>query len=179
MSMMLRTTRMHRYLAPALVAVAIPTLVLAQQAQTPAPAEHPAKSDQRQRLSPESRAKLLDGRFAMIKETLKLDAAQLKLWEPVEAKLRAQSAARQERWSERRQERQARRQGADQRPSLPDRLDRASEAMARRAADMKAFADVFRPFYASLSDEQKALSRIVLREGRGRGHGHHRWAMHR
>ena len=50
--------------------------------------------------------------------------------------------------------------------------------MAKRAADMKAFAEVFRPFYASLSDEQKALSRIVLREGRGHGcrGNHQRWA---
>jgi hypothetical protein len=166
------TLRMHRWVAPALLAVAIPTLALAQQA--PAPAQPPAKSDQqRPRLSPEARAKLVDGRMAMIKETLKLDAAQLKLWEPVEAQMRARSTAREQRWTERRQ---AREQGA-QRPALPDRLDRASEAMAKRAADMKAFADVFRPFYASLSDEQKALSRIVLREGRAHGgRGHHRWA---
>jgi hypothetical protein len=166
------TLRMHRWVAPALLAVAIPTLALAQQA--PVPAQPPAKSDQqRPRLSPEARAKLVDGRMAMIKETLKLDAAQLKLWEPVEAQMRARSTAREQRWTERRQ---AREQGA-QRPALPDRLDRASEAMAKRAADMKAFADVFRPFYASLSDEQKALSRIVLREGRAHGgRGHHRWA---
>src|SRR5262245_60683096 len=166
--MMQRTIRMHRWVAPALLAVAIPTLALAQQA----PAQPPAKSDQRPRLSPESRAKLLDGRMAMIKETLKLDAAQLKLWAPVEAQMRAQSASRAQRWAERRQ---AREQGA-QRPPLPDRLDRASEAMAKRAANMKAFADVFRPFYASLSDEQKALSRIVLREGRAHRGGGHRWA---
>jgi hypothetical protein len=167
---------MHRFVAPALLAVAIPTLALAQQAQTPAPAQPPAKSDQRPRLSPEARAKLLDGRMAMIRETLKLNDAQFKLWGPVEAQLRARSAAREQRWTERRQ---AREQGG-QRPALPDRLDRASEAMAKRAADMKAFADVFRPFYASLSDEQKALSRIVLREGRDHGgRGHHRWAMHR
>jgi hypothetical protein len=108
--------------------------------------------------------------MAMIKETLKLDTAQLKLWEPVEAQMRARSAARQERRAERRQ---AREQG-DQRPALPDRLDRASEAMAKRAADLKAFADVFRPFYASLSDEQKALADIVFGHG-GRRH-HRRWA---
>jgi hypothetical protein len=157
------------------LAVAIPTLALAQQAQPSAPAEPPAKSDrQGPRLSPEARARLLDGRMAMIRETLKLDDAQLKLWRPVEAQLRARAAAREQRWAERRQ---ARETGAP-RPALPERLDRASEAMAKRAADMKAFADVFRPFYASLSDEQKALSRIILREGRphgGRGH-HHRWA---
>ena len=172
---MQRSIRMNRWVAPALLAVAIPTLALAQQAQTPSPAETQTKGDQqRPRLSPEARAKLLDGRMAMIKETLKLDAAQLKLWEPVEAQMRARSTARQQRWAERRQ---AREQGA-QRPALPDRLDRASEAMAKRAVDMKAFADVFRPFYASLSDEQKALSRIVLREGRGHGGrgNHHRRA---
>jgi hypothetical protein len=53
--------------------------------------------------------------MAMIKETLKLDAAQLKLWEPVEAQMRARSTAREQRWAERRQ---AREQGA-QRPALP------------------------------------------------------------
>ncbi|MEZ0303530.1 MAG: Spy/CpxP family protein refolding chaperone [Hyphomicrobiaceae bacterium] len=166
--------RMHRWVAPALLAVAIPTLALAQQAQTPAPAQPPAKSDrQGPRLSPEARAKLVDGRMAMIRETLKLNDAQFKLWQPIEAQLRSRSLAREQRWTERRQ---AREQGA-QRPALPDRLDRASEAMAKRATDMKAFADVFRPFYASLSDEQKALSRIVLREGRDHGgSGHHRWA---
>jgi hypothetical protein len=110
--------------------------------------------------------------MAMIKETLKLDAAQLKLWEPVEAQMRAESTALSQRWTERRQARQQ-----EQRRSPADRLDHASEALARRAADMKAFANVFRPFYASLSDEQKVLSRIVLREGRGHGgRGHHRWA---
>jgi hypothetical protein len=167
------TLRMHRWVAPALLAVAIPTLALAQQAQTPEPAQPPAKSDQqRPRLSPEARGKLVDGRMAMIKETLKLDAAQLKLWEPVEAQMRAESTALSQRWTERRQARQQ-----EQRRSPADRLDHASEALARRAADMKAFANVFRPFYASLSDEQKVLSRIVLREGRGHGgRGHHRWA---
>ena len=150
------TLRMHRWVAPALLAVAIPTLALAQQAQTPAPAQPQAKSDQqRPRLSPEARAKLVDGRMAMIRETLKLNDAQFKLWQPIEAQLRSRSLAREQRWTERRQ---AREQGA-QRPALPDRLD------------------VFRPFYASLSDEQKALSRIVLREGRDHGgRGHHRWA---
>ena len=60
--------------------MAIPTLALAQQAQRPSPAETQTKGDQqRPRLSPEARARLLDGRMAMIKETLKLDAAQLKL----------------------------------------------------------------------------------------------------
>ena len=43
---MQRSIRMPRWVAPALLAVAIPTLALAQQAQTPAPAQPQAKSDQ-------------------------------------------------------------------------------------------------------------------------------------
>ena len=109
--------------------------------------------------------------MAMIKETLKLNDAQLKLWAPVEAQMRAAATARQQARAERAQMQQ---QGA-QRPTLPDRLDNASQRMAKRAEQMKAFADAFKPFYAALSDDQKALAGVVLREGRGhpgrRSHG--------
>ena len=44
-------------------------------------------------------------------------------------------------------ERQEARKQNSARPSLPERLDRASERMAKRAAQMKAFAEVFKPFY--------------------------------
>ncbi len=168
------STGMQRLIVPALLAGAIPTLALAQaQTQTPAPDQPPARSEPRPRLSPEARGKLLDGRMAMIKELLKLDEAQLKLWAPVEAQLRARAAGRDQRRAEWRHKRQ---EGA-QRPSLPDRLDRASQALTKRAADMKAFTDAFKPFYASLSEEQKTLARVVLHQGRR--HGGHRWAMNR
>lgn len=171
--------RLPRLIVPALLAaVAIPAIALAQQAQ--APAQPSAKSEQRARparLSPEALTRLQDGRMAMIKETLKLDGDQLKLWAPVEAQMRASSAARQQARAERRQMRGQ----AAQRLPLPDRLDRASAGMAKRAEQMKAFADVFKPFYASLSDDQKALAGVVLREARGgmRGPRGHRWAMQR
>jgi hypothetical protein len=171
-----------RFVAPALLAAAaVPSIVLAQ-AQTPP--DNQARSErqvQRPQLSPQARARLQDGRFAMIKETLKLNDAQRKLWEPVEAHLRAAMAERQKMREERRQASQ----GQDQNragPSLPERLDRASERMAKRAAEMKAFAEVFKPFYASLDEEQKAVAGIVLRHAHGGGHrgfGYHRWAMQR
>jgi LTXXQ motif family protein len=174
-----------RFVAPALLAAAaIPTIVLAQ-ATTQPPADAPAKAERqahRQKMSSESRARLQDGRFAMIKETLKLNDAQLKLWEPVETQMRSAVAERQKVREERRE---ARRQAREQnqriaRPSLPERLDRASERMAKRAADMKAFAEAFKPFYESLDEEQKAVAGIVLRHAHmgKRGHGR-RWAMHR
>jgi len=45
--------------------------------------------------------------------------------------------------------------------------------MAQRAERLKAFNAVFRPFYESLNDEQKAIAGVVLRSGH---HGGHRWA---
>jgi LTXXQ motif family protein len=166
-----------RYVAPALlVAAAIPSIVLAQ-GQPPQDAQTRSERQvQRPQLSPQARARLREGRFAMIKETLKLNDAQRKLWEPVETQLRAAAADRQKL----REERQEAREQNSARPSLPDRLERASERMAKRAAQMKAFAEVFKPFYESLDEEQKAVAGIVLRQARAghRGHGH-RWAMQR
>lgn len=74
---------------------------------------------------------------------------------------------------------QMRQQGASARPSIADRLDRAAKRMTERAQRMQAFIDAFKPFYASLNDEQKAVAGIVLRErGEMGGHGR-RWAMGR
>ena len=137
---------------------AIATLLLGATTAVFAQAQPPPRAAG---LSPEVLARLHDGRMAMIKELLKLNEAQLKLWGPVEAQLRTRFAARQKARAERRErfERRA------ERPSLADRLDRKSQRMAQRAERAKAFAEAFRPFYASLSDEQKAVAGVVLRRG--------------
>ena len=126
------------------------------------------------RLSPEVIARLQDGRIAMAKEALKLNDAQLKLWAPVEQQLRARFAERRERMAKW-QQGQQQGQPSERAPelALPDRLDRASQRMAQRAERLKAFNAVFRPFYESLNDEQKAIAGVVLRSGH---HGGHRWA---
>jgi hypothetical protein len=158
--------------AAALVTAAVPTAIVFAQAPGP---QRPAA------LSPDARARLLDGRMAMAKTALNLTNDQLKLWAPVEQHLRATAADRDKRRAERRQQHEQMRQsGAErQRPALTDRLDRASERMAQRAERMKAFSAVFKPFYASLNDEQKAVAGVVLREMRGGGRGWHgpRWAQ--
>lgn len=118
----------------------------------------------------------------MAKTALKLSNDQQKLWEPVEQHLRATAAEREQRRAERRQLRDKQRETGEtrQRPSLADRIDRASERMAQRAERLKAFAEVFRPFYASLNDEQKAVAGIVLRQVSGvRMRGGERWAYGR
>jgi hypothetical protein len=177
-----------KYLAPALLAAAIPaTVVLAQQAQPPQP-EPPQKREWpgRPRLSPEVMRRLqegrLEGRITEIKEALKLNDAQLKLWAPVEQQLRARFAARQQAREEFMQRQEQRRQQGDaaQGPSLPERLDRISKRLSERAQNMQAFTEAFKPFFAALSDDQKALAGIVLRDLNGRTHGPGwRWAMHR
>ena len=98
------------------------------------------KQERPARLSPDVRARLQDGRIAMLKESLKLNDDQQKLWAPAEQQMRAGFAARYQEFPEREQ----RRQQATVPPSLPDRLDRASQRMAQRSQRMQAFATTFR-----------------------------------
>jgi hypothetical protein len=175
--------RIPRYLLPALLAATIPaTAVLAQAPppQQPEPQQKRERPD-RPRLSPDARKRLQEGRqegrIAEIKQALKLNDAQLKLWAPVEQQLRARFAAREQSRQDFEQRMEQRRQGATA-PPLPDMLDRASKRMTDRAQRMQAFAGAFKPFYEALSDEQKAVAGIVLSDMRGgrRGPGR-RWAM--
>src|SRR5215470_14839208 len=156
-----------KYLAPAVLAAVIPAgVVLAQQAQ-PQPSEPAQKRE---------------GRIAEIKEALKLNDAQLKLWAPVEQQLRASFAARQQARQQFRDRMEQRLQqgSAAQDLALPDRLDRVAKRMSERAQRMQAFTEAFKPFYTALSDEQKAVAGVVLRDLRGPMHGPwhgRRWAM--
>jgi LTXXQ motif family protein len=172
-----------RYLLPALLAATIPATIVYAQTQSqpqPEPRQNRERPD-RPRLSPDTLNRLQDGRLAMMRESFKLNESQLKLWAPVEQQLRARFAARQQARQDFEQRREQRRQqsGATERPSLADRLDRASKRMTERAQRMQAFTEAFKPFYASLSDEQKAVAGIVLRERGGMGGHGRRWAMER
>lgn len=159
-----------------LPAAAIATTVALAQTQPPQPSQQPPS--QQESRSPEVRARLLDGRMAMIRESLRLDQGQLKLWEPVEAQLRASFAAREQARAERRARRQSGQHVAP--PALPDRLDRASKRATERAERLKGLAEAFRPFYSALNDEQKAVASVVLRPAwRGRGFDGRRGHMRR
>jgi hypothetical protein len=181
--------RIPKYLLPALLAATIPAAVVFAQAPSPQPSEPQQKRERpdRPRLSPDVRKRLqegrLEGRITEMKQALKLDEGQLNLWTPDEPQLRAQFAARQQAREdfEQRMEQRHQQRGAAEQPSLSDWLDRASKRMTERAQRMQAFTEAFKPFYAALSDEQKAVAGIVLRDMRGdgmRGPGR-RWAMER
>lgn len=149
-----------------------------------------------QRMSPETRERLEDGRLAMAKTALKLNADQEKLWSAVEEEVRAGFKAREAQRAERQKMREEwRKSRADDkdakapRTDLSERFEKMSERMTERAERMKAFATAFKPFYASLSDEQKDVLRPLMRDlmrgegghggkhwGHGRGHGG--WGNH-
>ncbi len=168
--------RIAKFAIPALLAASLPVAAVFAQSQTREPRQPRGPS-------PEVRASLLDGRFAMIKASLKLTPEQAKLWEPVEAKMRADSADRlklRDEWRQKRAERRGmnREERRASRVALPDRIDQSSQRLVQRAERLKAYAEVLRPFYASLSDDQKAVANIVL-ERRGGPHRGHRFAGRR
>ncbi len=164
--------RLAKILIPVvLVATAASTIVVAQQMR-------------RDRHSPETMQRMQEGRIAMVTTALKMTDAQQKLWAPVEAQMRARQAERVKSMQERTEARA--KATADKnaaRPPLPDRLDRMSAQLAQRAEQSKAFATTFRPFYESLTEEQKAVVGPLMAEmGGRRGHGHmmgHRFGGHR
>lgn len=136
-------------------------------------------------ITPETRSRLEDGRLAMAKVALRLNADQEKLWAPVEQQVRDTFKAREERRAERikmREERKTEKSdsGEQKRRDLAARFEKMSQRLSERAERMKAFSSAFTPFYASLSDEQKDVLRPLMRElapGFGRrGHQGPRWA---
>jgi hypothetical protein len=158
---------LSRAVAVTLLAVSIPaTIVVAQQAE-----QEPVESKKESKgLSPETSVRLEDGRIAMAKTALKLNEEQEKLWAPVEEQVRADYAERRKRRDEWREKRAERRDRKDRgKLTLPERVERRSEKMTKhatrlseRAERTKEFAEVLKPFYASLSDEQKEVADVVL-----------------
>ena len=139
-------------------------------------------------MSPETRARLDDGKLAMAKTALKLSAEQEKLWTPIETQVRdafkfrdAKRAEHDKMRADREKER-ADAKTPDPRPDMAERIEKMSQGMSERADRLKAFSGSFKPFYASLSEEQKDVLRPLMKQlapGFGGKHGEHgsRWAM--
>jgi hypothetical protein len=150
-------------------------------------------------MSSETRARLDDGKLAMAKTALKLTPDQEKLWAPVETEVRGSFKARQEKMEARKKEREERKaaraerkekkepRGERKRPDLSERFDKMSAELSERADRMKAFSSAFKPFYASLTDEQKDVIRPLMRDlapgfgmrgGKGPKHARSGWGGH-
>ena len=125
----------------------------------------------RRPLSADDRAAFLDARIAGVKAGLRLSVEQEKLWGPVEATVRDLGKKWGDRFAARRDEMQKRR--ADMRDSQTppsfdpvDRLKKRADSLAERAADMKRFAEVAQPLYATLDEAQKNRLQTLLRHRR-------------
>jgi hypothetical protein len=134
----------------------------------------------RHEMTPETRARLDEGRLAMAKAALKLTPDQEKLWAPIETQARDAFKLRDTRRAEfqqMREEREKDKAGGKEasKPDMAERIDKMAQRMGERADRMKLFAGAFKPFYASLSQEQKDVLGPLMHQlapGMGGHHGH-------
>ena len=139
-------------------------IALAQTPPSPVPLE--------QRLSPVDQNSLTDMRVDLVKAALQLTPEQEKLWPPVESAIRAGAEDRKARVA-RVRETVGKRVDEGRIEALRNRdpiafLQRRSEALAQRSADLDKLAEAWQPLYKTLSPEQRqrmaALAIFVLRE---------------
>jgi len=139
-------------------------VALAQSSPSPVPLE--------QRLSAVDQNSLTDMRVDLVKAALQLTPEQEKLWPPVESAIRATAEDRKARIAKVR-ETVGKRVDEGRVETLRNRdpiafLQRRSEALAQRSADLDKLAEAWQPLYKTLSPEQRqrmaALAIFVLRE---------------
>ena len=123
-------------------------------------------------VSVEDQKTLTDLRIDLVKAALQLTPAQEKLWPPVESAIRARAEDRKARVAKI-QETVGRRADESRAEVLRNRdpiafLQRRSEALAQRSADLDKLAEAWQPLYKTLSPEQRqrmgAVALLVLRD---------------
>ena len=125
-----------------------------------------------ERLSPAEQSTLTDMRIDLVKAALQLTPEQEKLWPQVESAIRANVQDRRARIAKVR-ETVGRRADQNSSEILKNRdpiafLQRRSEALAQRSADLDRLAEAWQPLYKTLSPEQRqrmgALATLVLHD---------------
>ncbi len=125
-----------------------------------------------ERLNAADRSSLTDMRIDLTKAALQLTPEQEKLWPPVESAIRARAEDRRARVAKI-QETVGRRVDEGRLEALRNRdpiafLQRRSEALAQRSADLDKLAEAWQPLYKTLNPEQRqrmaALAVLVLRD---------------
>jgi hypothetical protein len=137
----------------------------AQNSQTSSPATP-------ERLTATERNTLTDMRVDLVKAALQLTPEQEKLWPPVESAIRANAEDRRARIAKI-QETVGVRSDQSRADVMRNRdpiafLQRRSEALAQRSANLDKLAEAWQPLYNTMSQEQRqrmaALAIFVLRE---------------
>ena len=125
-----------------------------------------------ERLNAAERNNLTDMRIDLVKAALQLTPDQEKLWPPVESAIRARAEDRKARVAKI-QETVGRRVDETRVEALRNRdpiafLQRRSEALAQRSADLDKLAEAWQPLYKTLGPEQRqrlaALAIFVLHD---------------
>jgi LTXXQ motif family protein len=137
----------------------------AQSSQTSSPATP-------ERLNATERNTLTDMRVDLVKAALQLTPDQEKLWPPVESAIRARAEDRKARVAKI-QETVGRRADESRADVMRNRdpiafLQRRSEALAQRSADLDKLAEAWQPLYKTLNPEQRqrmaAIAILVLHD---------------
>jgi LTXXQ motif family protein len=145
--------------------LAASSIANAQSSQTSSPATP-------EQLNATDRNTLTDMRVDLVKAALQLTPEQEKYWPAVESAIRAGAEDRRARIAKI-QETVGRRADESRMDALRNRdpiafLQRRSQALAQRSADLDKLAEAWQPLYNTLSKEQRqrmaALSIFVLRE---------------
>ena len=125
-----------------------------------------------ERLNAADRSNLTDMRIDLVKAALQLTPDQEKLWPPVETAIRAKAEDRKARIAKI-QETVGRRADESRVEIMRNRdpiafLQRRSEALAQRSADVDKLADAWQPLYKTFSPEQRqrlaAIAIFVLHD---------------
>jgi hypothetical protein len=125
-----------------------------------------------ERLNAADRNNLTDMRIDLVKAALQLTPEQEKLWPPVESAIRARAEDRKARVAKI-QETVGRRADESRIETLRNRdpiafLQRRSEALAQRSADLDKLAEAWQPLYKTLNPEQRqrmaAVAILVLHD---------------
>ena len=111
------------------------------------------------RLNTADLSKLTDLRIDLVKAALQLTPDQTKFWQPIENAIRARAEDRQARVAKIR-ETMGKRADESSAEIIADRdpvafMQRRSEALAQRSADLNKLSEAWEPLYKTLSPEQK------------------------
>jgi hypothetical protein len=146
-------------------------LALAQPTTSQPGAPAPAHAQRADRPAP---GKFIEGRLAFLKTELKLTAQQQPLFDKLADEMRAGAKQMQDRHAERQQA-----SATTPAPvSALEKLERRSAAMKEMTAAQDRYLAAFRPFYQSLSPEQKQTADELFAKGHG-GPGDHMGGKHR
>ena len=114
----------------------------------------------------------VEARLTFAKNALKITDAQQVMWDNFASVMRRQAREMDQRVQQRRAE--AGQQGNARTVSAIDRLERAQQRSAQRAANLQELLGAARPLYSAFSPEQKQVADQMLAHARG-GRGHHQF----